>query len=174
MQHKRLWSILVVLLLASAATFAEPPAAGEPAPDFTLPSNGQFNLNLSEQRGSLVAIVFWASWCRSCPAQLRAFEALQEKHSKHPLTIWSIALDKDKSSAEQYVQQEGLRLPVLFDQDARVSKTFDINDLPVTYIVDWDGNIRYFQNGYEPDDAEKFDGIMQELFQQYPQVKRAL
>ncbi|HAG94922.1 MAG: redoxin [Pseudomonadales bacterium] len=157
------YGVIGLALLASPAVFAKKPPVGDDAPDFTLHSDGPFNLRLSEQRGYIVAVVFWASWCRSCPVQLQALEQLQQKYRDFGVKVWAVTLDKKRSDAEHYREHKGLDLTMLFDDRFVVSERYDINDLPSSFIVDRDGVIRHLQDGFEPGDVNKFDTILQTL-----------
>lgn len=155
--------IMGLALLASPMAFAKKPPVGDQAPDFTLNSDGPFNLRLSEQKGYIVAVVFWASWCRSCPVQLQALEQLQKKYQEFGVKIWAVTLDKKRSDAAHYRQHKGLDLTILFDDQFSVSERYDIDDLPSSFIVDRDGIIRHLQDGFEPTDVDTFDTVLQSL-----------
>lgn len=161
--RRTLSCIMVGLILISPTAFAKKPPLGDEAPDFTLHSDGPHNLRLSEQRGYIVAVVFWASWCRSCPVQLQALEQLQQKYRDYGVKIWAVTLDKTRSDAEHYREHKGLDLTMLFDDRFIVSERYDINDLPSSFIVDRDGIIRHLQDGFEPADVGKFDTLLQSL-----------
>ena len=155
--------IIGLVVTTSPMAFAKKPPVGDKAPDFTLNSDGPYNLRLSEQKGYIVAVVFWASWCRSCPVQLDALEQLQKKYQEYGVKIWAVSLDKQRSDAEHYRQHKGLDLTILFDDRFSVSERYDIDDLPSSFIVDRDGVIRHLQDGFEPTDVDKFDTLLQKL-----------
>lgn len=155
--------IIGLALLASPVAFAKKPPIGDKAPDFTLHSDGPHNLRLSEQKGYIVAVVFWASWCRSCPVQLQALEQLQKKYADFGVKVWAITLDKNRADTQHYQEHKGLALTVLYDETFVVSERYDIDDLPSSFIVDRDGVIRHLQNGFEPTDVNTFDTLLQSL-----------
>jgi len=155
--------LLGLALIASPGAFAGKPPLGSPAPDFTLHSSGPYNLRLSEQKGKIVAVVFWSSWCKSCSLQLDALEQLQKKYKDQGVMFWAITLDKNRHDADHYRQHKGLTLTSLYDDGFVVSETYDIDDLPSSFIVDRDGMVRYLQDGFEPTDIDKFDARLQEL-----------
>lgn len=156
-------ALLAGSLLFSPLAFAKKPPVGDLAPDFTLHSDGPFNLRLSEQKGYIVAVVFWASWCRSCPVQLEALEQLQKKYASYGVKVWAVTLDKNPEDTRHYQQHKGLDLTVLHDDTFVVSERYDIDDLPSSFIVDRDGIIRHLQDGFEPTDIDKFDTLLQSL-----------
>jgi peroxiredoxin len=154
---------MVLTLIVSTGAFAKKPPINDKAPDFTLHSDGPHNLRLSEQKGYIVAVVFWASWCRSCPLQLQSLEALKQKYEAFGVKVWAVTLDKNKADTEHYRMHKGLGLTILYDETFEVSERYDIDDLPASFIVDRDGVIRHLQDGFEPTDVQKFDNLLQQL-----------
>lgn len=160
---RRLLVGLLVSMTISLPTAAANLKEGDMAPDFTLKSNGAYNLRLSDQKGHIMVIVFWASWCRSCPLQLTSLNSLQNKYAPYGVKVWGISLDKNILDAKHYVEHKGLNFTALYDHEYIVSENYDINDLPASLIVDRDGVIRHYQDGYEPTDTAKYDEILQKL-----------
>ncbi|MCG8534778.1 MAG: TlpA family protein disulfide reductase [Pseudomonadales bacterium] len=159
----RIVGVFVIALALSQPAFAKKPPVGDMAPDFTLPTNGKYNLRLSEQRGYIHVIVFWASWCRSCPVQLDSLNTLQEKYREFGVNVWAITLDKTREAAHHYLTHKQMDFTILYDTAFEVSERYDIDDLPSSLIVDRDGRIRHIQDGFEPTDIDKYDAILQKL-----------
>ena len=153
----------LLALAISQPVLAAKPALGEPAPNFTLNSNATFNLRLSEQKGHVVVLVFWASWCRSCPTQLNSLSQLQSKYEPYGVKVWGISLDKNRDDAEHYLKHNNLNFTMLYDDSFVVSEEYDIDDLPASMIVDRNGIVRHTQDGFEPTDIAKYDEILQKL-----------
>ena len=153
----------LISLAFSFPAMAAKPKVGDTAPNFTLKSNGTYNLRLSEQKGYVMVVVFWASWCRSCPVQLNSLNALQRKYEPYGVKVWGVSLDKKMEDAKHYVEHKGLNFTVLYDHEFLVSENYDIDDLPASNIVDRDGVIRHYQDGFEPTDIAKYDEILQQL-----------
>lgn len=155
-------TLLLTLLAASPASAKKPPI-GDRAPDFTLRSDTPFNLRLSEQKGYIVVVGFWASWCRSCPLQLKALDALGQKYQDMGVKVWGITLDKDFDDALHHARKQNLRLTVLHDSAVSVSERYDIDDLPALFIVDRDGRLRLMSDGFNPGDEVKLEAFLQTL-----------
>lgn len=163
---KRMFALgltLLLTLLAATPASAKKPPIGDRAPDFTLRSDTPFNLRLSEQKGYVVVVGFWASWCRSCPIQLKALDTLQQKYRDMGVKVWGITLDKQFEDALHHVQKQGLGFTVLHDSEVSVSERYDIDDLPSTFIVDRDGNLRLMSDGFNPGDEAKLEAFLQTL-----------
>jgi peroxiredoxin len=156
-------TLMLTTLLAALPASAKKPPIGDVAPGFTLRSDGPFNLRLSEQKGYIVVVGFWASWCRSCPIQLKALNELGQKYQDKGVKVWGITLDKNFDDALHHVQHYNLRFSVLQDSEFKVSERYDIDDLPATFIVDRDGKLRLMSEGFNPGDEVKLDQFLQTL-----------
>ncbi len=144
----RLTVVLTCLLTASPAWSAG--ADGEPAPDFTLKSNQDANLRLSEYRGQVVLLNFWASWCGPCRQEMPLLDDIHEKYSPLGFTVLGVNVDKDISLANETLEDIPVDFPVLYDPTGKVSEAYDVTAMPTTVIIDRDGNMRFLHRGYKP------------------------
>lgn len=146
-------SILGITLLLSTLflfnhSYAE--SLSGKAPDFTLRSNKGTNLKLSEQRGDVVMINFWASWCGPCRQEMPLLDTMYKKYKKLGFTIWGVNIEPDSSSAKKLLKDIPVTFPILFDTDNKVSKNYKVTAMPSTVLVDRNGNMRYLHKGYKP------------------------
>lgn len=143
-----------ILLLLSVFLFSQLGYAAktlqEPAPDFTLKSNGNSNLRLSEQRGQVVLLNFWASWCGPCRQEMPLLDKIQQKYAKLGFTVLGVNVDKDRAKADKILKDIPVSFPILYDNEGLVSKLFDVNAMPTTVLIDRDGNMRYLHMGFKP------------------------
>ncbi|MDH3527020.1 MAG: TlpA family protein disulfide reductase [Gammaproteobacteria bacterium] len=121
-----------------------------PAPDFTLKSDSGENLRLSEMRGEVVLINFWASWCGPCRQEMPILSELHDKYKTMGFTVLGINVEENSSDARKLLKEMPVSFPVLFDNDSSVSKQYDVAAMPSTVLVDRDGNMRYLHKGYKP------------------------
>lgn len=146
-------SILGITLLLSTLFLFNHSYAGSlsgKAPDFTLKSNSGKNLKLSEQRGDVVMINFWASWCGPCRQEMPLLDAMYKKYKKLGFTIWGVNIEPDSSSAKKLLKDIHVSFPILFDTENKVSKSYNVTAMPSTVLVDRNGNLRYLHKGYKP------------------------
>ena len=139
------------LALLGVAALALPAQAAEPsgnAPDFTLKSAGGPNLRLQEQRGRVVMINFWATWCGPCRVEMPHLNRLYDKYRSAGFQLLGVNIDEDPAKAQALATKLGLQFPVLFDADKRVSKLYDLTTMPSTVLVDRDGRVRHVHRGY--------------------------
>lgn len=135
-------------LLVAGAAHAEMDQST--APDFTLKSHTGENLRLSELRGEVVMINFWASWCGPCRQEMPLLDELYSEYQPMGFTILGVNVEEDSSKAKALLEEIPVSFPVLFDTGSQVSKLYDVVAMPSTILVDRDGNMRYLHHGYKP------------------------
>jgi peroxiredoxin len=134
----------LVLLPAMAAV------TGSAAPDFTLKSASGENLKLSEYRGEVVLINFWASWCGPCRQEMPALDELHNRYRALGFTVLGVNVEEDSRKAREVLKDLQVSFPVLLDDRSTVSRLYDIVAMPSTVLVDRNGDIRYLHKGYQP------------------------
>lgn len=125
-------------------------SASGPAPDFTLKSKSGTNLRLSEYRGQVVMINFWASWCGPCRQEMPLLEDMYKRYAKLGFTILGVNVDNDPGKANNYLNDVKVSFPILYDTSSSVSKLYNVSAMPTTVLVDKNGNMRFLHMGYKP------------------------
>jgi peroxiredoxin len=143
----RKYFILIVslLLLVSTGCHKDVPAPkeGEAAPDFKLTSLSDGEVRLSDLRGKVVLVNFWASWCSHCRDEIPSLVNLNTAMSGKNFRMIAISIDKGGMDViSPFFNKLGISLPTLFDQDGSVGKSYGITGVPETFIVDKNGIIR--------------------------------
>jgi len=159
----KLAAIALATLLAVPVSQAAMPSAGSAAPDFTLKSNGGKNLKLSEFRGQVVMINFWATWCGPCRQEMPLLNRIQEKYRKAGFMLLGVNIDDRPEAAQAMARNLGVHFPILFDTEKRVSRLYDVNAMPSTLLIDRDGKLRYFHLGYRPGYETRYESQVREL-----------
>jgi peroxiredoxin len=137
-------------LILIAATTVTAGIKQSAAPDFTLKSVEGENLKLSEYRGEVVLINFWASWCGPCRQEMPVLSELHNKYKALGFTVLGVNVEEDSSKARKLLRELPVSFPVLLDNESVVSKQYDVVAMPSTVLVDRDGNMRYLHKGYKP------------------------
>lgn len=145
---KRMAAVITVSLLFLSAAQAE--VLEGPAPDFTLKSRSGENIKLSELRGDVVMINFWASWCAPCRQEMPLLEEMSKKYSDLGFTLLGVNVEEDSSQADKLLREVPVSFPILFDNKNDVTKLYEVVAMPSTVMVDRDGNMRYLHRGYLP------------------------
>lgn len=127
---------------------------GELAPDFTLETPGGELVRLSDFRGQVVVLNFWATWCVPCRAEMPEFQALWEAHqSEGDLTVLAVNWRDPADSVESFIDEFGLTFPVTLDATGEVLDKYGLLGLPGTFFIDADGVLQSRVLG--PVDAER-------------------
>ena len=118
------------------------PVMASTAPDFTLRSVAGTNHRLSEHRGEVVALIFWASWCGECRRELERFEKLRVTYAPAGFVVLSVSLDEEPALAATIAAAAGIDFPVLLDVGKKVSHAYEADRLPLIILIDRSGAIR--------------------------------
>ena len=145
-----------ILVIFTVSTLAASSLEGQVAPDFVLRSATGENLRLSEYRGDVVLINFWATWCGPCRQEMPLLDDLYGRYQRVGLNLLGVNIDEDSRRAMQMVQELGVNFPVLFDENKEVSKLYEVEAMPVTILVDREGIVRHIHHGYKPGYEEKY------------------
>ena len=149
------WSLALALLLAtSVGPTRAAVQLSSTAPDFTLRSVAGTNLRLAEQRGQVVLVNFWATWCGPCRQEMPHLNRIYDSYRKSGFVLLGINIDDDPRAAADLAAKLGLKFPVLLDSDKKVSRSYDMSAMPATLLIDRDGRVRHIHQGYR-DGVEK-------------------
>ena len=162
-------ALTIGAMLALTLVLGKANAAGveaTPAPDFTLAQREGPNLRLSEQRGDIILLNFWASWCGTCRQELPAFEALFQQYADLGVNVLAVNLDDEPRKAEVLLSDINVSFPVLFDSEGEVSARYDVSAMPTTVIIDRDGNVRLVHKGYQSGDEKKYETAIKRLLRE--------
>ena len=127
-------------LPALAARFHAVP--GVPAPDFALRALVGPNVRLSEHVGQVVVVSFWGNGCDACRAQLEALEQDFGRYQAQGLRIYGVEVSDDQTSALSFARGTRVTFPLLLDPAKAVARLYDVDNLPMTVLIDRDGKIR--------------------------------
>jgi len=153
-------------LLAAAASAGAAFLSSGAAPDFTLHSMGGPNLRLREQRGQVVMLNFWASWCGPCRQEMPLLDRLYEKYHASGFQLLGVNVDEDVRNASGVSSRLRLHFPVLLDTEKKVSRLYDLTTMPSTVLIDRDGRVRYIHRGYKDGYEQTYEQQIRELLRE--------
>ena len=158
---------MVFLALASVLGNANAlPAAGAAAPDFVSKSDSGRNVRLSELRGQVVMINFWASWCSPCRQELPLLNKIYTQYRSAGFTLLAVNVDDNRRDADAMLKRLNLRFPTLFDGAKNVAKLYGVDTMPATLVIDRDGRVRYVHRGYYDGYERKYEQQVRELLKE--------
>lgn len=149
----KVFKCIAVVAAACLLAVSLPAAAslkGKPAPDFALKSTTGENLRLSEFRGDVVMVNFWATWCGPCRQEMPILDELYDRYQKVGFRLIGVNIDDDPRRAIEMLESLGVSFPVVFDDRKEVSEQYQVQAMPVTLLIDRNGIVRYTHFGYKP------------------------
>ncbi len=114
---------------------------GKPAPDFTLVDRQGKTWTLSELKGQVVFVNFWATWCAPCREEMPSMQELHEKLPKDKFKMLAILNNDDPVLADSFAAKLGLTIPILDDQANTVGAKYGLTGVPETFIINKKGMV---------------------------------
>lgn len=137
---------LVATLVASAALMPE--KERKPAAEFSLPTATGSTLKLSDLKGKVVLLNFWATWCGPCKAEIPWFIEFQKAYEAQGFTIVGVSMDDDGwRVVKPYVKSSGMNYPVLLGNDKMADSYGGVDAMPTTMMIDRNGKISAIHSG---------------------------
>lgn len=151
-------------LLGALALLFSAPLLADPAPDFTLPGSEGKTIHLSELRGKVVYVDFWASWCGPCRQSFPWMNQLQSAWGDKGLVIVAINLDQERALADRFIAAMNPRFTLAFDPLGGTAEHYKVQGMPTSYLIDRQGNIHARHMGFrEHETAQVTEEIRQLL-----------
>lgn len=151
--HRPLGSVVlsVVLLIglgvmifnAFKSTGAPIVEMNRPAPNFTLAAMGGGDLQLSDFKGKVVLLNFWATWCEPCVREMPAMQAVYEEYRDKGFEILAVNLGQDEGTVRRFIESVGGKFPVVYDITGGVGDTYLVRNMPTSYFIDRNGVVRH-------------------------------
>jgi peroxiredoxin len=114
---------------------------GAVAPDFTLKTLDGSTVSLSQFRGKVVFLNFWASWCPPCRAEMPSMERLHEVFADRGLVMLAVNVEQDQRSVQGFLDKHPHTFPVLFDPEGQAQDLYQVFRFPETFLIDKEGKI---------------------------------
>ena len=133
------------------------------APDFALRAAVGENIRLSEHRGEVVVLSFWGSRCGSCGMQLAALNRSLKTYESAGLRIFAVGVDDDAARSLDFAKSQAVAFPMLLDPKKGVGRSYRIDNLPMTVLIDRNGTVRYVHRDYNPKGDAQYLNELREL-----------
>lgn len=156
-------SIALAGILLATLVFSGGEKAPEMAPDFSLENLDGETITLSELRGNVVIIDFWATWCSPCLKSFPTLHAVVDRHQDRGVVLLLVSLDRTAERARDYLVENGYSTETVLweslDAAREVRDLFGVVGIPRTFILDRDGFIRYSGHPGKLTDADLLEWI---------------
>ena len=180
----RLWLLVALLVVVCAVIFLLPAAeksvpaqqateqedeaaattlvkVGMQAPDFTVTMFDGSTLTLSEQKGKVVLVNFWATWCPPCRQELaRVQNDIVDRFADQPFVFIPISRAEEMQTVAAFREQMGYTFPMGLDPERKIYDLYASNFIPRNFLIDGEGKVVVASVGYEP---EEFDALIQKI-----------
>src|SRR5450432_1199331 len=156
--------VILGVAMAAAPLAAAPSIVGKPAPDFVLRGLDGRNLRLSEFRGQVVLVNFWARSDGDSRQQMPALDRINITYQRAGLVVLGVSVDEDLRRAKEFAAAMSVSYPILFDTGTEIGKDYFLQKMPMTILVDRSGIVRYSAVGFRRGDERVYlDHIRQLL-----------
>lgn len=153
-------------MMAMASSAAAPALIGKEAPDFTLKAHDGRNLRLSEFRGQVVLLNFWARWAGDSREEMPVLDRINTTYQRAGLVVLGVSVDEDERRASEFAGAMKLSYPILFDTGSAIGRDYSIQKMPLTVLVDRAGVVRYTTVGFKSGDERAYLDHIRELLRE--------
>lgn len=160
-----------LLLVACAGDVAQPPAHGEPAPAFQASTLAGAPVRVpADYAGRVVALRFWADWCPYCRREMAELGPVHARLHGKGVEILAVNVAQDADTVRRFVAPLGIAYPVLLDPDGAIARSYGVQALPVTWLLDRRGVVRGKIVGEAP--AAVFEARVRAVLDEAPAAPR--
>lgn len=147
-------------------TFTVNANAGElsgPAPNFALKTVDGKTARLSDYKGQVVMINFWASWCGPCREEMPILEDIYSTYKKAGFVLLGVTIDENPKDAKGFLKSSPVSFPILLDSTGKVADTYNNQAMPSSYFIDRNGNLAYLHKGYRKGEEKNYKTVIKKL-----------
>jgi thiol-disulfide isomerase/thioredoxin len=138
------------------------PGMDQPAPDFRLSDLQGRRVSLSELKGKIVLLDFWATWCGPCRMTMPLLEKLSEQRP-NDFTLLAINVGDAKEEVSDYASERKIRSTILLDTAGSVGRVYGASSIPMQILIDREGVVRHVKVGYHPQMAQQLSNWIDKL-----------
>ena len=132
---------LSILLLAGCYSGTRPAHIDSTAPDFTV-QDADRKISLSDLRGKIVVLNFWATWCQPCVEEMPSLVQMQQRMGAKGVTVLAVSVDVDESAYQRFLKNHKIELLTVRDPDQKSNNLYGTSKFPESYIIDRSGVVR--------------------------------
>ena len=156
----RLLTLAFLLVLSPGLGALKNPV---PAPDFQLPTRDGGTVRLSDLRGKVVYLDFWATWCPPCRRSFPWMNTLHERYGRDGLVVVAVSLDHSHKSMARFLEDTRPTFVIAFDREGKVGDAYHVQIMPTSYLIDRQGRVRLIHRGFRKQDTPKLEKFVEKL-----------
>ncbi len=134
------------LVLFSSAAPKHGPTIGSEIDDFDLPGIDGQTISLSQYRGKIILLNFWATWCEPCKNEMPLLQGIYDSHSDQ-LVVIGVNSQENESDVQRFTLQNNISFPIALDASGELVRKFLVNGYPTTFMIDSQGVLRNLHIG---------------------------
>lgn len=163
----RLYAVLSGLLLGGLIATQTPLAYAEEviAPEFSVATD-EGRLALSQLRGKVVYLDFWASWCIPCRKSMPWMNTLHARYKQDGLVILAVNVDKDQAEAKRFIDELKPQFTIGYDPQGEVASLYQLKGMPSSFIIDRAGRLHAIHVGFRTAQRETYENEIAALLRQ--------
>jgi peroxiredoxin len=159
-------AVLTVSSFVAASMAAAPTLVGKDAPDFVLKGMDGRNLRMSEYRGQVVLVNFWARWAGDSRQEMPALDRINTTYGRAGLVVIGVSIDEDLARAREFAGAMKVSYPILFDTGSDIGRDYQLQKMPMTILVDREGIVWYSNVGFKRGDERVYLDHIRELLRE--------
>ena len=129
------------------------------------------DFSLSDAKGKVVVLDFWATWCGPCVKSLPGLIEAMSGFSPDEVVFLAVNQGETKPQVTKFLEAREMKMPVAFDSDQKVARKYGVEGIPHTVVIDREGNVAFSKTGYAPDGAEKVAAAVKKALEAKPPVE---
>ena len=160
---------LAVLALVASSPQVVAVQPGAAAPSLPMPTmDGGKKVSVTQYRGKVVYVDFWASWCIPCRLSMPTLDRLYKEHAARGFEVVGVNKDVRSDDAERFLKRVPVSFVLVDDSNDAAAKAFDVKTMPSGYLVDRKGVVRHVHGGFTKSTAEKLAAEVETLLAEKP------
>lgn len=124
---------------------------------------GNQTLDLSQHRGSVVVVDFWASWCEPCRDAMPALDRIYQRYRSNGLVVIGVSVDRTADNARSFLSERRVSFPSVLDTDQSIARAYRPPTMPSSYVIDQRGVVRHVHSGYRASYAAALEREIRDL-----------
>lgn len=152
-----------LMVLMALAVFANVTFAGAAAPNLSLKTLDNASVKISDLKGDVVYVDFWATWCPPCRKSFPWMEEMHQKYKDLGFKVVAVSLDTKRAVIDQFLEKMTTHFTIAHDPSGESANAFKVKGMPSSYLIDRKGNIHLTHMGFKSSDKSKLESEIKSL-----------